>query len=1365
MKQKNFSKVPFGEGKRSPLWTTVSAAKFLPKCSLVTLLMLVAFLFPSVAKAQTAIMPVDQKIPAAAVFGIGATPTTGQIDAGNYVVQIDTLVKPAGFAVEAVTSLNRYPSGIALAPGDVYQVSLRVVAKPGYVFAMPSVIAFTHELPTATGVTNWGTQATSVKSVEWSTKADSVFMRVAYQVPKTIDAGHRTIDTQGAATTVVNTLTTFLKAGTVIPTTALRSAATVPTSQWTAALSWTIGTTTGPAPAANARFTAEQLVYVAHAKFTPSAGYTFIGVPANGITWSSWIVSATASGRTSIGPAGGEATAPFTAFSRFPAKVVNAVTKPLAGQLATGVAITSPAGWLAQSNWSWDKGLSTSNPATARFMPDSVYKLTFYVDANTGATPPYGFFGMADNYYTAGTNIESIVSKNKTAWKAGMAPPYNTTDTIVVTFKKTEANLGHGNVIIEQPIPGTGNTHAVGDILETTIPGAPTAVFEGWFDGGVLAVEVDYLAGGDTIFKPNKTYELRVTLIADDDHTVYADFVNADFAEKYTAGDSTAVFMANVGGMTYKRARYSAQFKTPATLPTGTLGIPQPIAGLKVGDRKTIPTTPTAAAGSLYPRLAGYEIEWYEVDGTTLTLLDDADVFAPEKKYTARVIVKPLPQYTMFGTSASFGTYLQPTGDINPTYPGAPQYIESRSHTAGSDTVVYNFFPTAYSLVKPYPNNTDTIRGASNAFVAPVAGELPETTVANAIGKYTATIEWFEGGVALAAGARFQAAKTYTAKLTVNAHTANFWSMAGVAESSYFVPAADPTKYTMVSQEDIVISTTENKAVVTYEFAPTGSLITLKDLELNETDLIFPTSGWSPNGSIARPNVGITIPTSGALVIDNDEYTATVNRWERKPATSGSYTLVTNATFNSQGFQTNYLYVVTLDVTPKDGYTVFGLDAIVGASGIGAWAEYTAGGAQVANVVTYTATGGAPAGTIQVQIYFKVPLPAITSISGFPLAQENITPAVKADLASPQYTVTDFVVTKVDGTAPYYASNGDYVADTTYVYNIGIEPATGYTAVGLREDALVTAFAADSVKHAANDLSVLEVYYTTVGHFARDYEIVIRVPAAGEFPATTASTSEVSSTSISWSGAFESGRFVKGRTYSAQVTLDDSYYSFFGVSVNAFSVKDYPAPLAIVGNLPSHNVVVIQFPDVKDALDITPPQFVWVNSGYAPIDASAIQIKNNTALVYVIDDVIVSGTEFTLTSTGVNTIPALETNTAWTVAPISGLPQGNHTATLTLYYHVDGAPATVFQTDRTISLNVYPVGVNNPEVGELSAFSLNGTLTVKGLVAGEPFSVHNAQGVLIYRGIAKSSDATITVPVKGVYVVTSADKALKVINK
>jgi hypothetical protein len=1170
-----------------------------------------------------------------------------------------------------------------------------------------------------------------------------------------------------------------VKVGGVIPWRPFQSNGNLSLAQWTGALSWTSGSPTGPAvpTGPGIRFTADSVIYVAHVDVRASAGYTFVGTTANTLVWPAGWSGARSAQTSNAAGAAREITATFRAFSRYPAKTVN-TAKVSAGSMANTIltatgGLVLPRGlklatYAAQPTNPWNTALSTTTyaGATSRFLPDSVYKLTVYVEADQpGPLVPwgpgaiaYGFFGMPNDYYLGNANVDGVTHKVKTAWKGGAI--FNVADTLVITFPKTESNPGSGNVIIEQPIPGTGNIHAVGDTLLTTIPGAPKAVFDGWWDGVTLAVEVGKpLPPRDTIFKANKTYTLKYHLVADDGHTVFADNRNADFAGKYTAGDSIAVWAGDIDS---KKANYTATFKTPATIGTSsyTLGVPHPIAGVAVADRKAIPTA-LPAAGTLYARLAGYEIEWYKADST---LLADTDVFEAEKAYFARVIMKPLPQYTMYGTATSFVPYYVPTGDINPTYniafPSPPAFVESKFHRLNSDTVAYYFYPTANSIKKAYPDNTDTIRGLANAFVAPVAGALPETAVGNAIGKYAATIEWFEGGVALAPGARFEAAKVYTAKLTVNAHTSNFWSLAGVDASSYFVPDAKPGTYTLVSEEPIVISATENKAVVTYEFAQTETLITIKDIELNETDLIFPTSGWSASNNIARPNVGITIPETGAKVLENEEYTASVVRWESKTG-SGSYSTVSPSIFRSYGFRASYLHVLLLDITPKAGYTVFGLDAEIGGA-VGQWIEYTLGGGQVDNVVTYTETAavGVPNGHIWAQIFFKAPLPTITTINGFPAAVQASLPATKADLADPGYTITDL---KLDG---YLSAGGRYVNDTTYVYTIKLDPATGYTAVGLAKDSLRTTVKADSIKHAVNDLSTIELYYTTGGQFARDYEIEIEVPATGDYPATSASTSEVAATDLSWTGVFSggsTGRFLKGNTYSVSVTLDNATYSFFGVPANAFSVKDYP--YAIVGNQADANLAVIQFPTISNALVLTPPKFTWVNDGYSPIAAGEIKIENNTALTYVIDDIVVSGSEFALVpAANADTIKALEVSTAWKIVPSVGLAKGNHTATVTLHYHASGNSAPL-QTDGTISLNVYAVGVTTPEAGELSAYGLGGVLTVKGLVAGEPYSIHNAQGVLIYRGVAKSDEATVNAPVKGVYVVTSAGKTLKVINK
>ncbi|MDR0541192.1 MAG: hypothetical protein LBH19_03150 [Dysgonamonadaceae bacterium] len=1347
MKQKNFSKVLAEENVHTPLWTTLGgyAAKLLPKRSLIALLS-AAFLFPASMAAEEAIMPADAKIPAEAVFTIGSYPTFPKnANGAHFSVTVDSLVNRGGsFTLPSVkwTMSNTWGQGQQLMPGDVYQASIIVKADAGYVFALTS--PFDQLLPAATPVTNWGTAAQAVKVELLKSTTTEQVLRIVYQVPKTITEKSIDINRTG-----MGSLADSLKVG-VVPTNVgnLQSAATNP--QWKGTLTWT------PAPA---RFTADSVRYKVSVDIKAEGGYTFI--EAGTLQWSSAILAGTLTSPRVVPTAATLAQAvdgklpatlsgnvTFKAFSQYPAKEVAASMKVSAGGAQNQVTIPLLKGWANLTNRSWDKaGLNS------RFLPDSVYTLSFKVTAtSTGnaweTNPNYGFFGLPADHYTAGAHVASVTHGPKLTWSPAVG--FNTEDVIKVTFPKTEANPGAGKVIIEQPSAGKGNTYAVGDTLSTTIPGAPKAVFLGWKIDDISSpgtqIPAVVVGSGDTIFKADTEYTVLVKLLPDTaTHTFFADHLNQNWTEKYTINDSTAVYDSNTG-TNDREALYFAKFKTEQLVQTPSfLAVPHPIAGLKASERGELLEFPNSAT-DLSDELSNYSVQWYK-NGQ---LLADDDVFAPLTEYTAKVALTPKAGYTFYGVPANDISFAAPLNELNPTF-GYPTELynpstgtgiaSSASYAANSDTLTVNFYKTARII------DIDVIEG----LVAPAAGDAVQTSYLRADGDYytAADVEWStEDGTPVALGDTFQTATVYVAKLTVEAHTANYWTFAGYDKT--FKPDADSTSYTLVSKEDAVITDSTNYAVYTYKFAKTAQLIDIKDIVLSGTNFVYPSTGGA---------YGYPIPAVGDTIVTNEQYKAVVDRWEiAGEGTQGALTT----------FTANKPYLLTLRILPNEGWTVFGLDKQIPDLNPdnGTWATYSAGGAQVESVTTWANT--IDQNFADVQILFKNPLRIIRTLQGFPTAVEKATPAKVADFPTNQFTVSNVVL---EGTV---STEGKYVNDEVYVYTITLEPKAGFTAVGLDANSVRTTVAADSVKHAVNDLSTVKIYFHTSGKRVSDYEIDIAVPSAGEKPDKDLDkirTSEgITAKNITWTGDFDSkGNFIKGNTYSVTVVLDNDPatnggYSFYGTPANAFSVKNYPYPLAIAKNLTDQNVITIQFPISSEALILTAPVFPFVVADGNLIEPRSITIENNTASTYVVDDIIVSGNEFLLTSEGTDSIKAVQTIDDWKVMPLPGLSKGKHTATITLYYHIAGSE-TVLYTSVTVSLNVYGVGIDATEVAELNAFGLNGVLTVKGLVAGEPFSVHNAQGVLIYRGVAKAGEATVNVPVKGVYVVTSSGKTLKVINK
>jgi hypothetical protein len=63
----------------------------------------------------------------------------------------------------------------------------------------------------------------------------------------------------------------------------------------------------------------------------------------------------------------------------------------------------------------------------------------------------------------------------------------------------------------------------------------------------------------------------------------------------------------------------------------------------------------------------------------------------------------------------------------------------------------------------------------------------------------------------------------------------------------------------------------------------------------------------------------------------------------------------------------------------------------------------------------------------------------------------------------------------------------------------------------------------------------------------------------------------------------------------------------------------------------------------------------------------------------------------------------------------------------------------------------------------LKAWTQNGILHVSGLTVGKPWSVYNISGVLVYHGLADSDEADVSLPVRGMYIVTSGNRAVKAV--
>jgi hypothetical protein len=1339
MKQKNFSKV-LAESSLSPLRTTVSGyvAKILPKHFWSALLVLMAFLFPSGVMAQNFAISDTVRIPADVMFDIDAVPAlaTKNFPSEHFSVEIAGVYELSSFAVD-VNPTKVWGTGVSVSAGDIYQLKLILKAEKDWVFTLNST--YIPLLPIATTVTNWGTATLSTKQGTPVEATDKVELMVAYQVPKTIE------------TSKVNEIDIFT--ATTLSTDKYDIGKAPSTTEWKSEASNPQWVTTKPAwtgTLVDGKFAPNYADYkVTGLEFIAAPGYTFVGMAANTLKIkanSTYIDKATVTQAKDMSAA---ATIEFKKLATWPSKEVAVGAQPVAGQLANGIAVTPNTGWDTQSNWKWSAGVSSDG----KFLPDSTYTLIFDVTSSSG----YNFFGTAANYYTgkAGSGITSVTHKDQLRYVAANA----TKEEIKITFAKTAANPDAGKIDVIEPVPGAKNTYKPDTALVSHIPGVKSATVR-----RIYNVNTSANLTLDSVFAVGQKYGIIVTLKTDQAHTFFYDGEgkSTKYNDKYSFNDVKATRLAY---LTDSTVTYTVEYLMPTTLATGTVGVHFPVAGVKVGDSKAITTgtlftRPITASDS--SQVTEYEVAWYEAGETTP--LEDEYVFEPATRYDAQVKLVAPAGYTTYKSATSAYTLYMPAVVGNPTWNVSNPYaqpnkthvtITEYTHAANSDIVTFKFYPTANSIKAIAKGDT------LHQFVAPVAGVVPFTSGGTDIpsqNRYNFLVEWNEDGKTDPVTI-FEAEKVYIAKVKVNGVPTNFWSMAGVPAGSYFIPEElDATKYEVVDgSESVVVTDTTNYATVTYKFAPTEKLITIKDLEFSKTDFIYPTSGWLPVSSTATanyPKVGVEIPKAPVVakadtIVDNDEYIAEVVKWT-KGTSSATGIKPENTSFLSD------TYKLWLQIKPKEGYTVYGLDKVIDPT-TKEWATYTAGGAQVKAVET-SATGA-------VTITFEKPLATITEIAGFPALQEKDSVAIKADLAGIGYTIDAF---DVEG----YVFEQQYAAGELYTYTLKLTAKKDSTFVGLAQDTLIVKDDSNGIllsviEHAANDLSEVKISFKTAGERIRDYALLIEAPVAGETPATSVETQDAKSISVVWTPTDKV--FIKDKTYSVSVTLEaKNSQSFFGVPKNAFHVigdDSLRYSNAFTSNDANGNVITIQFPTINDALLMTVPEFSWEYEGYLPVEPKPVKLENTSNRSLVIDKLEIGdeGKWFRIETQGLDTIKPADKSEDWTIVPVQGLKKANYNTTIALYYHVANTSVPLYTT-KPLSLNIYGVGIANPEAAGLNAYGVNGILTIKGLTAGEPFSVHNAQGILVYRGVAQGAEITIPAPIKGVYFVTSADKTLKVLN-
>lgn len=85
--------------------------------------------------------------------------------------------------------------------------------------------------------------------------------------------------------------------------------------------------------------------------------------------------------------------------------------------------------------------------------------------------------------------------------------------------------------------------------------------------------------------------------------------------------------------------------------------------------------------------------------------------------------------------------------------------------------------------------------------------------------------------------------------------------------------------------------------------------------------------------------------------------------------------------------------------------------------------------------------------------------------------------------------------------------------------------------------------------------------------------------------------------------------------------------------------------------------------------------------------------------------------------------------------------------------------------DITVEFEEIPTGVETVQATELQAYVKNGLLHVIGLTPGEEWLVYDIAGVQVYQNQANSDEASVNLPVQGMYIVKSGNKTVKVVYR
>ena len=447
---------------------------------------------------------------------------------------------------------------------------------------------------------------------------------------------------------------------------------------------------------------------------------------------------------------------------------------------------------------------------------------------------------------------------------------------------------------------------------------------------------------------------------------------------------------------------------------------------------------------------------------------------------------------------------------------------------------------TACNVGGPADPVTITI-SAIQGVSPPITGGTPVTTITETT-QFTGTISWTpsvpESG--------FVEGTEYTA--TINLVARAGYTMSGVAENFFTVAGASVTN-------------SANSGTVSAVFPATtsSSRITIQAI-----------TGINPPAMAGIPATTIT---------ETEQFTGTVT-WTPSIPAGGTFAPET-------------VYIASIRLTPKQGFTLTGVEAdfftVAGADTVG----YQAGSDLVTAVFPPTSTKR---------------LVSIATIPGLPVPANGrlntLLPTTFGGniVETAQYTVSVLWTRAGVSITP----NTAFSPNAVYTANISLTAKNGYTLQGIGENFFTVAGATTVLNPVGpppgSSLNVTAIFPPTGSNpVVTRAAITLPAPVAEAAPVLTLESAPPGqyTGAVSWSPAVPSGGFVQGTSYTATITLTSlGNYTLQGVPANFFTVTGGTAV-----NTANSGVITVQFPPTGTAAAPVLPVSISGISGVTPPQA------------------------------------------------------------------------------------------------------------------------------------------------------------------